>query len=119
MIVKRMVLEKAPACITTHRCLLRRTLSTRHSRVHLCQYHIWKGEVKYVYFAKLWIFQRQMLTEVSDVVAGLVEGSPVELEPDDGKDDDGKEKEEGDVDQGADGLCNGGHHHLQTWGQKL
>ena len=86
MIVKRMVLEKAPACITTHRCLLRRTLSTRHSRVHLCQYHIWKGEVKYVYFAKLWIFQRQMLTEVSDVVACLVECPPVELEANDGKD---------------------------------
>ena len=60
-----------------------------------------------------------MLTEVSDVVTGLVEGSPVELEPDDGKDDDGKEEEEGDVDQGADGLCDGRHHHLQTWGQKL
>ena len=37
-----------------------------------------------------------MLTEVSDVVACLVECPPVELEADDGKDDDGKE-EEGDV----------------------
>ena len=53
------------------------------------------------------LFQHQILTEVSDVVAGLVEGSPVELEADDGEDDDGKEEEEGDVDQGADGFCNG------------
>ena len=38
-----------------------------------------------------------MLTEVSDVVACLVECPPVELEADDGEDDDGKEEEEGDV----------------------
>ena len=48
-----------------------------------------------------------MLTEVSDVVACLVERPPVELEADDGEDDDGKEEEEGDVDQGTDGLCDG------------
>ena len=48
-----------------------------------------------------------MLTEVSDVVACLVECPPVELEADDGEDDDGKEEEEGDVDQGTDGFCNG------------
>ena len=48
-----------------------------------------------------------MLTEVSDVVACLVECPPVELEADDGEDDDGKEEEEGDVDQGTDGLRDG------------
>ena len=57
----------------------------------------------------------EILTEVSDVIAGLVECSPVELEADDGKDDDGEEEEEGDVHQGTDGLRDGGHHHLETW----
>ena len=57
----------------------------------------------------------EILTEVSDVIAGLVECSPIELEADDGEDDDGKEEEEGDVHQGTDGLRDGGHHHLETW----
>ena len=57
----------------------------------------------------------EILTEVSDVIAGLVECSPIELEADDGKDDDGEEEEEGDVHQGTDGLRDGGHHHLETW----
>ena len=57
----------------------------------------------------------EILTEVSDVIAGLVECSPVELEADDGEDDDGEEEEEGDVHQGTDGLRDGGHHHLETW----
>ena len=60
-----------------------------------------------------------MLTEVSDVIACLVECPPVELEADDGKDDDGKEEEEGDVDQGTDGFCNGWHDHLETCGRKF
>ena len=51
----------------------------------------------------------------SDVITGLVECSPIELEADDGEDDDGEEEEEGDVHQGTDGLRNGGHHHLETW----
>ena len=59
-----------------------------------------------------------MLTEVSDVVACLVEGSPVELQADDGEDDDGKEEEKSDVDQRANGFGNGRHHHLQTCGRK-
>ena len=47
------------------------------------------------------------LTQVHDIVAGSVEGAGVKLETDDGKDDDGEEEEEGDVDEGADGLGNG------------
>ena len=47
------------------------------------------------------------LTEVPDVVAGLVESSAIELQPDDGEDDDSEEEEEGDVDQGTDGLDDG------------
>ena len=53
-------------------------------------------------------------TQVSDVIAGLVEGPGVELKADNGKDDDGEEEEQRDVDQGTDGLGDGGHDHLQT-----
>ena len=49
----------------------------------------------------------QTLTQVVDIIAGLVQCSGIELEANDGKDDDRKEEEEGDVDQGTDGLCNG------------
>ena len=56
----------------------------------------------------------EILTEVSDVIAGLVECSPIELEADDGEDDDGEEEEQRNVDQGTDGLGDGGHDHLQT-----
>ena len=38
-----------------------------------------------------------MLTEVSDVVACLVECPPVELEADDGEDEDGEHDEEPDL----------------------
>ena len=61
----------------------------------------------------------EILTEVSDVIAGLVECSPIELEADDGEDDDGEEEEEGDVDEGSDGFGYGGHDHLQTWGHAV
>ena len=60
-----------------------------------------------------------MLTEVSDVVACLVEGSPVELQADDGEDDDGKEEEQSDVDKGTDSLGYGGYDDLETWGDKI
>ena len=46
----------------------------------------------------------QILTQVSDVIASLVESSTIKLKPDDGEDDDGEEEEEGNVDQGSDGL---------------
>ena len=49
----------------------------------------------------------QRLTQIVDIVAGLVQGSGIELEADNGKDDDGKEEEQGDVDQRPDGLGNG------------
>ena len=39
----------------------------------------------------------QRLTQIVDIVAGLVQGSGIELEADNGKDDDGEEEEEGDV----------------------
>ena len=52
------------------------------------------------------------LTEVSDVVAGLVEGSTIELQPDDSEDDHSEEEEEGNVDQGPNGLDDGRHDHL-------
>ena len=54
------------------------------------------------------------LTEIVEAVAGFVEGSGVELEADDGEYEDGKEEQEGDVDEGADGLSDGAHHNLQT-----
>ena len=50
-----------------------------------------------------------------EVVAGFVEGTSIEFEPNDGEDDDGEEEEEGDVDEGSDGFGYGGHDHLQTW----
>ena len=53
-------------------------------------------------------------TQVSDVIAGLVEGPGVELKADNGKDDDGEEEQQCNVDQGTDGLGDGGHDHLQT-----
>ena len=53
-------------------------------------------------------------TQVSDVIAGLVERPGVELKADNGKDDDGEEEEQRNVDQGTDGLGDGGHDHLQT-----
>ena len=53
-------------------------------------------------------------TQVSDVIAGLVERPGVELKSDNGKDDDGEEEEQRNVDQGTDGLGDGGHDHLQT-----
>ena len=56
----------------------------------------------------------EILTEVSDVIAGLVECSPIELEADDGEDDDGEEEEESDVDQRTDGLGDGGDNDLET-----
>ena len=46
----------------------------------------------------------RILTQVSDVIASLVESSTIKLKPDDGEDDDGEEEEEGNVDQGSDGL---------------
>ena len=39
----------------------------------------------------------QRLTQVVDIVAGLVQGSGIEFKSNDGKDDDCKEEEEGDV----------------------
>ena len=53
-------------------------------------------------------------TQVSDVIAGLVERPGVELKADNGEDDDGEEEEQRNVDQGTDGLGDGGHDHLQT-----
>ena len=53
-------------------------------------------------------------TQVSDVIAGLVERPGVELKSDNGEDDDGEEEEQRNVDQGTDGLGDGGHDHLQT-----
>ena len=60
----------------------------------------------------------EILTEVSDVIAGLVECSPVELEADDGEDDDGEEEEQCDVDQGPDSLGYGGDDNLETWRER-
>ena len=54
------------------------------------------------------------LTEVLEVVAGFVESTSIELQADDCKDDDGEEKKEGNVDEGPDGLCNGGHDNLEA-----
>jgi hypothetical protein len=54
------------------------------------------------------------LTQVVEAVAGAVERTRVELEPYDCEDDDGEKQQQGDVDQGPDGLANGAHHHLQT-----
>ena len=45
-------------------------------------------------------------TQVSDVIAGLVEGPGVELQADDGEDDDGKEKQESNVNQGTNSFGN-------------
>ena len=58
-------------------------------------------------------------TQVSDVIAGLVERPGVELKSDNGEDDDGEEEEQRDVDQGTDGLGDGGHDHLQTWSTNI
>ena len=59
--------------------------------------------------------QKQKLhTQVHDVVAGFAESPGVELQPNDGEDDDGEEEEQRNVDQGTDGLGDGGHDHLQT-----
>ena len=58
--------------------------------------------------------KQQLHTQVHDVVAGFAESPGVELQPDDGEDDDGEEEEQRNVDQGTDGLGDGGHDHLQT-----
>ena len=55
-----------------------------------------------------------LVTQVVKAVAGLVEGTGVELETDDGENEDSKEEEEGDVDQGTDGLPDGAHHNLEA-----
>ena len=55
-----------------------------------------------------------LLTQIVEAVAGFVEGAGVELEADDSEDENGEEEEEGDVDQGTDGLADRAHHHLQT-----
>ena len=64
--------------------------------------------------SKVSILNLTMLTEVVEAVAGLVERPGVELEADNGKQEDGKEEEQGNVDQGTDGLPDRTHHHLQT-----
>ena len=43
------------------------------------------------------IMMYQRLTQVVDIVAGLVQGSSIEFKSNDGEDDDRKEEEEGDV----------------------
>ena len=52
------------------------------------------------------------LTQVVQAVAGLVEGPSIELQADNGEDEDSKEEEEGNVDQGPDGLGYRAHHNL-------
>ena len=52
------------------------------------------------------------LTQVVQAVAGLVEGSSIELQADDGEDEDREEEEEGNVDQGPDSLGYRAHHNL-------
>ena len=71
--------------------------------------------MSYTYTYCLW---NSPLTQVVQPVAGLVQGSGVELEADDGEDDDREEQEKGDVDQGTDGLPDGAHHNLETWRKK-
>ncbi len=63
---------------------------------------------------RTWHSKTVSLTQVVEAVAGLVKGPGVKLEADDGEDEDGEEEKEGDVDEGADGLGDGTHHHLQT-----
>ena len=87
---------------------------TRHSSLLLSENVVCKGEIGHRFTAQLLDVYYVYPTQVSDVIAGLVERPGVELKSDDGKDDDGEEEEQRNVDQGTDGLGDGGHDHLQT-----
>ena len=54
-------------------------------------------------------------TQVSDVIAGLVERPGVELKSDNGEDDDGEEEKQSYIDQRTDSLGYGGDDDLETW----
>ena len=57
------------------------------------------------------------LTQVLDAVTGLVQGSGVEFQADNGEDDDGKQHQQADLEQWSHGFDDGFEHHLQTWKQ--
>ena len=59
----------------------------------------------------MWHWQ---LTEVLYAVAGLVKGSGVELEADDGKDENGEHDQQPDLHQRGQGLENGLENDLET-----
>ena len=59
-----------------------------------------------------------LLTQVFDAVTSFVQGSRVELEPDDGKNENGEHDQQTDLHQRRQGLKNGFQNNLETQRQK-
>ena len=84
-------------------------------------YEAW-GSFLPIFNNLIWNFLKWMLrsvsssfvipTKVIQTVAGFIEWSGVELQPNNGKYEDSEEEKKRDVDKGSNGLCNGAHHYL-------